>query len=178
MKYDVTITYNRASDNKQLVTHYILEASSDLSARRLARTRFRNDWRRRNSTILKVSSEPLFAPKPRAAAAPVPVSAYPIGVQQRTFDGRRFTIVSEFGTSRRRPMFVIENAEGALRIVSKHEIDNLLSPPTTVEYWAIYPNGNAYTNSQPVRSSSFDLNDITQIKITKQGGKVIDKQIL
>ena len=59
--------------------------------------------------------------------------------------------------------------------LAKQRVFNQL--PETVEYLSLYPDGNVYRKSCcPVRYSSYGVENLIQIKVTKRGGKIIDKQ--
>lgn len=51
--------------------------------------------------------------------------------------------------------------------------------PCTVEYIALYPNGNVYRKECcPIRDSSYGVENLIQIKITRQGDKIINKEFV
>lgn len=60
---------------------------------------------------------------------------------------------------------------GRIRIVNE--------PPVTVEYLSLYPDGNMYSKACcPVRTSSYDVENLIQIRVTRRGGKIIDKEFV
>ncbi len=49
--------------------------------------------------------------------------------------------------------------------------------PETVEYLTLYPNGNVYTKQCcPVKTSSYGVENLIQIKVTRRGDKIIRKE--
>lgn len=50
--------------------------------------------------------------------------------------------------------------------------------PVTTEVLILYPNGNVYDQPMPVRSSSYGLDQLVQVRITKQNGRIIKKELL
>jgi hypothetical protein len=55
----------------------------------------------------------------------------------------------------------------------------LNSVPEEVEYWSIYPNGQIYTKTDgPVRTSSYGIENLVQVKITRRQGRVVKKEFV
>lgn len=51
--------------------------------------------------------------------------------------------------------------------------------PIIVEYLSLYPTGQVYKKDCcPVSNSSYDLENLIQIKVTRQGDKIIDKEFV
>lgn len=51
--------------------------------------------------------------------------------------------------------------------------------PTEVEYLSLYPDGNTYTKRDgPVRTSSYGVENLIQIKVTRRGGKIVNKEFV
>jgi len=50
--------------------------------------------------------------------------------------------------------------------------------PITVQVVTLYPNGGVYQKEEPVRSSMYGLDQLIQVRITRQGARVISKELL
>lgn len=51
--------------------------------------------------------------------------------------------------------------------------------PERVEYVSIYPNGGVYQRADgPVKSSSYGVENLIQIKITRRGGRIVKKEFV
>jgi len=50
--------------------------------------------------------------------------------------------------------------------------------PVTTEVVTLYPNGAIYQKEAPVRSSSYGVDQIIQVRVTKRGDKIISKELL
>jgi hypothetical protein len=49
--------------------------------------------------------------------------------------------------------------------------------PTTVEYLSLYPDGQVYKKSCcPVKTSSYGVENLIQIKVTRRGDEIIGKE--
>lgn len=48
--------------------------------------------------------------------------------------------------------------------------------PETSEVFTIYPNGNVYNKCCPVETSSYGVDNLIQVRVTRRGGKIIRKE--
>lgn len=54
-----------------------------------------------------------------------------------------------------------------------------VGPKVTVEYLAWYPTSAVYeSHTGPIKSSSYGLDQLIQIKVTKHDGKIVDKEFV
>lgn len=52
------------------------------------------------------------------------------------------------------------------------------TPLETITYKAIYPSGEVYDSDRPIQTSSYGLDQIIQVKITKRGTRIVKKEIV
>lgn len=68
------------------------------------------------------------------------------------------------------------------RDVTKHQrtrVVNKVKVEDKVEYLSLYPSGNVYSRSDgPVRTSSYGVENLIQIKVTRRGDKIIRKEFV
>lgn len=50
--------------------------------------------------------------------------------------------------------------------------------PITVEVVTLYPSGDIYVKGTPVRTSSFGVENLIQVEVTRQGDQIIKKRLL
>lgn len=66
---------------------------------------------------------------------------------------------------------------------SGRPIDGNIEPavnnlPVTVEVVTLYPHGTVYVKDTPVQSSSYGVDQLIQVRVTKRGGRIIKKELL
>jgi len=61
----------------------------------------------------------------------------------------------------------------------EHHTGRKLAKPVTVEYLSLYPHDDVYRRSRgPVKTSQYGVENLIQIKVTRQGGKIIAKEFV
>lgn len=50
--------------------------------------------------------------------------------------------------------------------------------PVTVEIVALYPTGAIYVSGRPIGSSSYGVDQLIQVRVTRRGGRIINKELL
>lgn len=98
--------------------------------------------------------------------------------------GKRFrmdtmVVRAIFKDCRNRTRITVENLEsGAVRTVYRGEFEAMLGPVVTVEYYVLYPNQMCYGSDRPVRSSSYGVENLVQVRVTKHDGVIVNKEIV
>jgi aspartyl/asparaginyl-tRNA synthetase len=165
--FDVVVTYSSGLGDRKETT-FPIKANSHVVARSLARKRFEGMRRYSNSVIMNVK-----------ATLVAEVQEFVLGQRYTSNTGVAFTIVAEFAGLKKRPQFVVERDDGDQKIFDLSQLRALLKPKETVEYLSVYPQGNVYRSDySPVKSSSYGLDQLIQVKVTKVNGKIVKKELV
>ena len=172
MQYRVHLTYYRPSGTTSSV-FYTVEARSPSWAIVLAKAQAKSEPLRKIQSWSKCSAGPLSDPPP-FVAAPRPVEAgetitvpvSPItGVLEHTSDP---DIIKVGGVRMR---------TGTVEAILGRKIAPK-PPKVTVQYYALYPSQVCYGSDRPIRNSSYDLDQLVQVKVTRHDGKIVNKEIV
>ncbi len=179
--FDILIEYRRGSDaataalNNKWVT---VEASTPKKAKQIARGRFDADWRHRNSEIVRVS----HVGGSVEAKEPPAYTLFSVGqrvkLRQGYYKGETVVVRATYSSERGTRMVAAEGPSKHF-VTSEDQLLTMSRPETTIEYWVLYPSGASYVREYgPVRSSQHGLDQLVQIKVTKQDGRIINKELL
>lgn len=205
-KYDVTVEYLTGSGVKKVQT-YEIEARSATIAKDRLRRNFSSDLRRQSSNIIKLTAVPAKVQPNGDVVITVTDNRPPLPVVEAsckdlTADdefrvGQSVTVI--YGDPRLQGIYYIQSVfndkGGSRRITLERAGFNSTSAPRfvtvtparlreltrsrdTVEYKVLYPDDRVFTQGQPNTYSSYGLDQLVQIKLTKRNGKIIKKELV
>lgn len=152
-------------------THVINNTARTRSeASRMAKDHVYKAFGARLSRIVSCVSKKVCAPPPSGPRGPYVGQRFRMGTM---------IVRAEFKDSRNRTRVTVENLDsGAIRTVYRREFEEMLGPVVTVEYYALYPNQMCYGSDRPVRSSSYGVENLVQVRVTKHDGVIVNKEIV
>lgn len=189
--FNVTIIYTRASQPN--VEHEALvevQAESAMKARSVALRWFNDDARRRGSTPIRTKiNSAVPSPEPEITSTVVEIEPEPTVEVGKRYTLRNFhhhvIVRAAFENANGRPLVVIESlSHGRLATLGEREFLDLCKPKHRTEFWSIYPQREGddapriFKQSRPITNSSYDLDDLVQLKVTFRGDKIIAKEII
>jgi hypothetical protein len=184
--FGFTITYDTLHESGK-TTFLEVSATSLTQAKKKVREKFNADLRRPYSTIKKVEhvggTVDIFI-------TPVPPRDPYEGLtldQRITLRGGEsksrgdYRVAARFISVENSPKVTLEGLGRQLHsFITAHprRILARMQPDQTVEFWSVYPNGNVYKGDHKICNSSYPLEDLVQMKVTKVDGKIVAKEFI
>jgi hypothetical protein len=173
--FDVTIKYERKDRSVHSRTFAVRDVSDQAAAADVALDRFRQGFRHRNSAVLDAIVRPWGPPN-------TPPRVTPVETVETVETGETVTVEVTGKVEVCNDKVLLRTKAGQLIAFGKRYIEQQLGRPVgpvvTTEFWSVYPNGNVYKGDRVIRNSSYDLNDIVQIRVTKHDGKIVNKEFV
>jgi hypothetical protein len=175
--YRVHLTYYRPSGTMGSA-FYDVDANAPSQALDIARRVARSDKTRRIEKWAKCSAGPLSDPPPFTQPAPIQ-SGERITLPQAPLVGRvRHTLRDDIVDLVKDDGSVTYGVPVAFIEAVTHRKVAPKPPKVTVEYLSLYPNQYCYAAANPVRTSSYDLSQLVQVKVTRHDGVIVNKEIV
>lgn len=181
----VTITYTRKTQPAiELEAVAEVQARNQSHAGTVAIDWFKSDYRRRTSVIRKVQVH-----SAEVTSTVIEVEQEPVVEVGKRYTLRNFhhhvIVRAAFENAKGKPLVVIESlSHGRLATLGEREFLDLCKPKHRTEFWSIYPQREGddapriFKQSRPITNSSYDLDDLVQLKVTFRGDKIVSKEII
>lgn len=202
-KFTIQVNYKTQSgDNRSRFFHDI-EAVSVASAKGYARNKFDGDYRHRNSRITEVihrdgevpiKNETIVTITASGCITPKDVKRITGQTRPEFYVGREIEIKrDQKGPAIIRANFTDRKGNTRLTLeyvgyvpnggkyfvnVTPEQLRIGMTPQETVSYKVIYPTGEVYDSDRPYQNSTYGVDQLVQVKITKSNGRIIRKEIV
>ncbi len=186
-QFEVTIQYRRPSGSETEVV-YDVEAVSMRAAKNECRKALAEDYRRKVEMIIKISA---FDQTPNVPEPVRVADNRPTNLQQLARAGDTVTVAIPItGILQHMPegkVEIVGNGGQWRRRLTRERFEQVSGmklepapPRTVVKYHVTYPDGTTYVQDYPTKSSSFGLDNLVQVRITRDAdtGGLISREFV